>query len=399
MLRRSARNTSKIDYLAMASGNLDDDLQIFSDVHDSDSEDAAKKSSDAADAKGAAVVTGDVMKSTSMTGEPEFAGLDDAALDERLRAAEDQRRQLDAAVVRAQKIQRIKELERENARRASGQAGPRGAAKRNEAAPTSTHAPAIGKRHQDRHTLAELRANTAINRKASEMLGNLGLVSDADSDFEADNDLSNHSHHCHKGNTKSKLKSGMTAKATDVVLYPQFWAQVALPLEQVGRAYSFTELDFRLLVAGELEIITADTTSENERSGRLCLLKRVTYNMGVVGWAAAKNLYAAVLRKIELGLMDWASDFAALEHTVILKAQRNEGTSSGKKRSTGSAEVTVWYCKNFQSNSCDQTEPHQDALPSGKVVRVEHFCAECFAKDKKKLPHPRSDSKCPNRKN
>ena len=76
-------------------------------------------------------------------------------------------------------------------------------------------------------------------------------------------------------------KSGITSKAWDKVEEPQLRPHVALLGEGVnGHQPSFSELDFRLFIAGELEIVTSVKTSEAEKIGRLHLLKQLAYLCG-----------------------------------------------------------------------------------------------------------------------
>ena len=57
----------------------------------------------------------------------------------------------------------------------------------------------------------------------------------------------------------------MDAKASDVVLNPQLWPQVALQFN--GKSHTFAELDLRLLVAGELEVLSGPRIDAVERAG------------------------------------------------------------------------------------------------------------------------------------
>ena len=76
--------------------------------------------------------------------------------------------------------------------------------------------------------------------------------------------------------------------------------------------HRFQELDLPLLVAGELEIISMLNIAQ--LSSRLELLKSVVYIEGNLGWMAAKSLYTAVLRKIELNGLEWGDDFSGVSH-------------------------------------------------------------------------------------
>ena len=253
----------------------------------------------------------------------------------------------------------------------------------------------------DELSIENIRKTVGLEKKASHILKGLGLE-ETDSE-EEDSDMVHRS----KDRTDKgrKLRSGMEAKASDVVVNPQIWPHVALQIEHVGRNYTFQELDLRLLVAGELEIIMGDNVSEIERMGRLNLLQCVAYIAGSHDWNTARALYAAVVRKVELGLLNWGSDFSKVEQTVLSKAVAKgqkgrfstnfSSASSGGNSGLSKPDNRIWYCRAFQYGKCSLAEPHSDRLATGKMVTVIHICAECWTRDKKKLNHPQGDSQCP----
>jgi hypothetical protein len=49
----------------------------------------------------------------------------------------------------------------------------------------------------------------------------------------------------------------MVAKASDDVVNPQTWPQTALQYEFINKSVTFQKLDLKLVVAGELEIISS----------------------------------------------------------------------------------------------------------------------------------------------
>ena len=63
-----------------------------------------------------------------------------------------------------------------------------------------------------------------------------------------------------------------------------------------------------------------DNISKFERIGRLSLLQCVAYVAGSHDWNTARSLYATTVRKVELGLMNWGSNFSKVEQTVLSKA-------------------------------------------------------------------------------
>ena len=392
----------KVDYVALNSGQDMDrsltgeaplstsrvendqvEIEVHAAVHDGVN--AAEQHHAAASVSGSASALDDSM--------------DDGDLDRRLQAAEEESVRLAALEERARKKQRLPDLERANQeRRQRVSLQPR--------VPTQpvTHEGTAAQHHRQLRAgpdvnnggavnIADLRRNAEVDRRAGALLRDLNLVSD--SDTEPEYTVSDQ----RRRSTRQgrRVKSGMDAKATDVVVSPQFWPHVCLPLEQVGREYAFGDLDLRLLTAGELEIITRDTVSAIEKEGRLTLLKDVTYIAGSHGWQTAKNVYSAVLRRIELGTLQWDSDFSAIKQVVLLKptATNNVTKFGAKKPSRGTLSPNAWYCRAFQSRSCTKKAPHDDVLPSGMVVSVEHFCSVCYAKDKKKALHAKTESSYP----
>ena len=102
--------------------------------------------------------------------------------------------------------------------------------------------------------IADLRRNGEVDCQAGALLHDLNLISDSDTEPK----YAVSDQHWRSTRQGRRVKPGMDAKATDVVVSPQFWLHVCLLLEQVGREYAIAELDLRLLTAGELEIITGD---------------------------------------------------------------------------------------------------------------------------------------------
>lgn len=101
------------------------------------------------------------------------------------------------------------------------------------------------------------------------------------------------------------------------VVKPQIWPNMKLQLEYCGKDINFSNLNFKMLVAGKLEIISDPTISSNEREGRLRLLKEVVYISYSFDWKAVRKMYAAVLRRIKMAELDWNSDFNMVQTSVL----------------------------------------------------------------------------------
>jgi len=65
----------------------------------------------------------------------------------------------------------------------------------------------------------------------------------------------------------------MVGMATDHVVNPQIWPQTNLQYEYVSKGVTFQQLDFKLFVAGELEIISSKNIGDKEKKARVALLK------------------------------------------------------------------------------------------------------------------------------
>ncbi|CAG2244315.1 unnamed protein product [Mytilus edulis] len=117
--------------------------------------------------------------------------------------------------------------------------------------------------------------------------------------------------------SKRKIKSGIQSKSSDKVKNQLLWPHSALQYEYVNESTSFKSLDIKLFTAGELEIITSHGISDTEKSGRLNLLKKITYYSNIYAWKGLLAFYAAWLRKIELGQKSWKDDPTCIEVPVL----------------------------------------------------------------------------------
>ena len=176
----------------------------------------------------------------------------------------------------------------------------------------------------DEITIQQLRANDDLRHKVQKELKKHGLLSDmssssSDSSSSDDSSTSSNSEKKKKKKHKHKKKSGINAKASDKVRYPQKWPHAHLQYEHVNKQVKYDELDFKLFIAGELEIISEDGISSVERQGRLKLLKKIVYYYATYEFKGLKAFYAAWLREIELGKKTWADDSQHIESAILSK--------------------------------------------------------------------------------
>ena len=194
-----------------------------------------------------------------------------------------------------------------------------------------------------------------------------------------------------------KHKKGINAKASDKVKYPQRWPHAHLQYEYVNKQVKFDDLDLKLFIAGELEIIAEDDLSASEKGGRLELLKKIVYYSSTYEFKGLKAFYAAWLKEIELGKKKWSDDSQQIESAILSKyLLRNKGFPvAGKKepQKNSGEEDRVWFCSAYQRNKCAHKSNHMVVI-KGKMRLAAHICASCWLKDKKKLEHSESSSCC-----
>ena len=162
------------------------------------------------------------------------------------------------------------------------------------------------KRLSKKETLAVLDSSTESEENE--------VTSDSDSSSDSDD----HRKKSKKGKSK-KRRSGMVKKASDDVVNPQIWPHSLLQYEYVSKSTKYQDLDFRLFVAGELEIITSSKIKQTEKEARLALLKKIVYYSGIYQWKALLEFYAAFVRSIETGQKKWKDDSTSLEVPLLSK--------------------------------------------------------------------------------
>lgn len=198
---------------------------------------------------------------------------------------------------------------------------------------------------------------------------------------------------------KNKKKSGIRAKASDTVRFPQKYPQAYLKYEFINSNISFEKLDLNLFIAGELEIISSPKIKEVERSGRINLLKKIMYLSTSYDFKTLKSYYAACLNEIEIGLKTWKDDFQQIESAILSKhiprsfkksQFKNKEDTENKKAS----DEKLWFCGLYNRNKCLQKVSHTERK-FGKFHYAHHICATCWQKDAKKLEHPECSSACP----
>ena len=223
--------------------------------------------------------------------------------------------------------------------------------------------------------------------------------SSSDSDDSSSDDQSHSNSKAKKKNKrKKKKKSGISANVSDKVKFPQEEPHAHLQYEHVNKHVKFQDLNFKSLVAGELELLSAEDLSKEERQGRLRLLKKIVYYSSSYEFEGLKAYYAAWLRDIELGIKKWSDDPHEIETAILTKHLLKNKSSTFKKISNqGVSQQSdrIWFCSLYQRNKCAHKSTHLQVVKC-KQRMVTHICATCWQKDiKKKLEHLECSSSCP----
>jgi hypothetical protein len=197
--------------------------------------------------------------------------------------------------------------------------------------------------------------------------------------------------------TTNNTKLGFNGMSFDHVTNPQMWPHSALQGDYVATGLKFSDLDFRLFCAGELEIITNPEIPSMDRLGRAQLLKQVTYLHVHHGWDILKKVYIAIMGKIERQHIKWENWdrwlFQEIQWNLATRAfdPRQKSVRTGNTK--GSREEIYW-CKSYQTDECTLKDPHTMQFGNRQVTAV-HICATCWGKAKVKGYHRKSDPKCP----
>lgn len=261
--------------------------------------------------------------------------------------------------------------------------------------------------------ITALRNDETLRKLVRKELSNLGLDSyDSSSDSSTSSSESTEDEYASAVSTNSKSKkskkqkskkhkkkSGISAKASDKVKTPQKWPHAHLQYEYVNKYVKFDELDFKLFIAGELEIISEEGISKAERSGRISMLKEIVNYSNTYDFKGLKSFYAAWLREIQLGKKTWVDDPQQIESAILSKHLRWQKSSflTNKKDSThkgNNNDEKLWFCSLYQRNKCANKASHMVVI-KGKMRMAQHICATCWLKDKAKLAHPECSSSCP----
>lgn len=245
----------------------------------------------------------------------------------------------------------------------------------------------------------------AVNLKDLRQMDNLVLEVEEQMQAYGDLDSSSSSNDSEqtsvKGRKRSKpLRSGQTAKVAHGVKRQLRWPHTLLRFSYAQSNLTFVQLDFPLLVAGEIACILSHKLGEDEKVGRLRLLQAVAYHSKAFEWQACLDFFSTCLLEVERGERAWNDNRGWLveeantlyQHPLREKARSTAQASGGA--GNASRERRRWFCQAFQKGDCNHRGAH-DATVKGVRRTVEHFCASCFQKTKVVRMHAETSKDCP----
>jgi hypothetical protein len=251
--------------------------------------------------------------------------------------------------------------------------------------------------------LSQLRSDASIQHQVSSALEALGVETEPEDEESSQGTLTNYG-------KSAPIKSGLLAKLHDNIRHPVMWPHLKLGVRFcTTRNIDFEQLDLRLLMAGELEIITSHEITDNESCCRLEVLKDLICAAGFYEWSAVKRLHIAILTEIEMCVRRCGDDTSRIEQQVLMpfplrkaatkpesKSNSNSNASNVSARSGKSKgqRQGLWICSAYQQRQCSHNESHT-ADVSGKLIVAHHICATCWMKNKVKAQHPDSSIDCP----
>ena len=365
-----------------------------------------------------------------------YKTLQESEIDEELRKAEQKAELLRAEKAKSDKILALMKLKMDNARAeanikdqtaqitkvARGTSDPQKRCSKVVGKPPTKKA--TGEAAPKQHKLLnikDLRSNPRLQKQVNNTLDLLGLHDDdsdsTTSDPPSEIELQRQRIRA-RGKKRGKVASHKQSRSRDSHKYDSdsdSYQSLLWPHENLGPKYSnydravfkYKQLDFRLFVAGELNIIFSTHISDHERLHRGRLLSDTVFNAGYYEWHAILKLHAAILTEIESGQKEWDSDFARLEQQMLMpfplrkKGDRKQEKVSDKRKHSnvskvdkGTDDEKVLYCSDYQKGQCNQGDTHS-ANFFGRTATVQHICASCWLRGKSKQNHPDTDPDCP----
>ena len=140
-------------------------------------------------------------------------------------------------------------------------------------------------------------------------------------EFSSDDDEFNSNQKINSNNgSQVMLTSGLFRGSSTKVMKEVIWPMDKLGPQHTnyGQTVYHKDLDMRLLVLGELGIISnATSIRKAERVARLELLKNIIFNAEHFEWNALLRLHAAILREIEMGKRKWGDSYIDITQLIL----------------------------------------------------------------------------------
>lgn len=191
----------------------------------------------------------------------------------------------------------------------------------------------------------------------------------------------------------SRQKSGILLRSSDIVKRQEKYPHSFLFYEDSNVSYS--NLTMPQFVSGFSCILMSDI-SEIERQGRTRHLAKLMHFAISYPWFVILQLHKAVVLAIELGRKEWSDDFSDVENSVLLGFANRPKISSASHYTNGPRPNNgVFYCANFQSNSCNFKQKTHSQLIAGVEREVWHICKKCWLSKREKCFHSLSSDVCP----
>ena len=115
-----------------------------------------------------------------------------------------------------------------------------------------------------------------------------------------------------------------------------------------------------------------------KKTGRIKLLKKISYYTELSEWKGIKKLYAHIIRQTENGLSAWSQDFSGVETPLLIKYVKTDKARKpfyvNDDKKVTQRDDTVFYCSHYQRRKCSQNSSH-----NGKIKAVERYLQHIFA--------------------
>ena len=102
--------------------------------------------------------------------------------------------------------------------------------------------------------------------------------------------------------------------------------------------------------------------------GRLRVLTLIAHwQCKVKSWGVVCSLYESIIDEIEAGECQWSDDFSSHETMLPSVSWDPKDTHMDKHVDKGRKLPELYWCKAYQSNSCDSTAPHMAQIKANEA--------------------------------